>query len=75
MALVDWPATNVAPALFQLRDMGPFAADGVQFEVLKLRVTSSVPVFLTYIVLVVVLPGVIEDQSTEVICCVRAESL
>lgn len=45
-ALVDASAARVAPVLSQLREMGPFACVGFQFEVLKDKVTDCVPVFL-----------------------------
>ncbi len=63
-ALVDCPGRIRAPSLSQLIVMGPFAVVGFQLlvEIFNVR-DVPVPVFLTYTVLVMLLPGVISPQS------------
>ena len=63
-AVVDCPGVSLVPSLSQLTVMGPFAVIGVQLVVEILNVNEvPVPVFLTYTVLVWLLPGVIVPQS------------
>jgi len=63
-AAVDCPGESLVPSLFQLILMDPFAPVGFQLLVDILNVNEvPVPVFLTYIVLVTELPGVIVPQS------------
>ena len=63
-AAVDCPGVSSVPAWSQLIVMGPFALDGFQLLAEILNVSDvPVPVFLTYTVLVWLLPGVIVPQS------------
>jgi hypothetical protein len=66
-AAADCPGESTVPVLSQVIVIGPLALTGLQLLVDMPRVNETpVPVFLTYIVLVTVLPGVIVPQSSEV---------
>jgi hypothetical protein len=47
VALTDSPAARLYPSLFQFIVIGPSATEGFQPEVVMLKVTGTVPVFLT----------------------------
>jgi hypothetical protein len=47
LALIEPPGLNVAPSLFQLTVMGPFALSGIQLVTVMLSVNVVSHVFLT----------------------------
>jgi hypothetical protein len=69
-----WFAANVAPSLFQVMVIGPFAVGGFQFVFVRLSVTWELPMFLTYTVFVTVAPGEMLPQSCEATLLVQALS-
>jgi hypothetical protein len=69
-----WFAANVAPSLFQVMVIGPFAVGGFQFVFVRLSVTWELPMFLTYTVFVTVAPGERVPQLYEVTLLVQALS-
>lgn len=72
---VEAPGAKLVPSLFQVKVIGPLAEVGLQFEVVMLSVTDApVPVFLTYMVFVIVFPGVADPQSIEDKATVQALS-
>ena len=63
-AVVDCPGVSLVPSLSRLKVINPFAVVGFQVFVERLNVNDvPVPMFLTYTVLVMLSPGVIEPQS------------
>jgi hypothetical protein len=46
VAPTDSPASKLYSSLFRVNDIGPLAAEGFQPEVIMLKVTGTVPVFL-----------------------------
>ena len=65
-ATVDCPGESLVLSLSQLKVIGPFALVGFQLLADRLNVNEvPVPVFLTYTVLVTVLPSVIAPQSMD----------
>jgi hypothetical protein len=63
-AATDCPGVSTVPSLFQFMVIGPLAFTGLQLLVVMLSVNESpLPVFLTYTVLVMLLPGEVEPQS------------
>ena len=63
-AAVDWPGVSLVPAWFHVMVIGPLALVGFQLEVVMLSDRDTpVPVFLMYIVRVMVPPGVMVPQS------------
>ncbi len=74
-AAVDCPGVSTVPSLFQLMVIGPLALTGFQLLVVMLSVNDTpLPVFLTYIVRVMLLPGDVVPQSIDVIGVVHALS-
>jgi hypothetical protein len=66
VAEIDWPAFRTVLCRFHVRVSTVLAVVGTQLPVVMVRLTGSVPVFFTYIVLVVELPGYSVPQFIDV---------
>jgi hypothetical protein len=69
-----WFAASLAPSLFHVMVIGPFAVGGFQFVFVRLSVTWELPMFLTYTVFVTVAPGERVPQLYEATLLVQALS-
>ena len=66
VAEIELPAARTELSRFQDAVKYVLALEGAQPVAIMLSVTGTVPVFLTYIVLVVEAPGAVDPQSSEV---------
>ena len=66
VAEIELPAARTEVSRFQVGVKYVLALEGAQPVAVILNVTGTVPLFLTYTVLIVEAPGAVDPQSSEV---------